>query len=280
MKNIRHSFILAMAAVKEGGAGATWLSALWTFPSVLVSAMLIAWGAEAAQFIFSQGLALAILAWLQTLPEFAVEAAIALEASRDPQKIHLVTANFTGSLRLLTGLGWPMIYAVASIFNRRKNKRPLGGITLEKEHCVEVVGLIVSILYFVVIYIKGTLTSKNSCQIGRRDRRTRIHPKENFEFLQTGKEHNHFFFIPCWRDHSLFCCASVPGKHVGCCHDDGRKPVRFCPVGFALPIGIPGKSECLSLGATGKEISHGFDEHGFFQYQSMDHARCHDSVGL
>lgn len=162
MKNIRHSFILAMAAVKEGGAGATWLSALWTFPSVLVSAMLIAWGAEAAQFIFSQGLALAILAWLQTLPEFAVEAAIALEASRDPQKIHLVTANFTGSLRLLTGLGWPMIYAVASIFNRRKNKRPLGGITLEKEHCVEVVGLIVSILYFVVIYIKGTLTIVDS----------------------------------------------------------------------------------------------------------------------
>jgi cation:H+ antiporter len=163
MKNIRHSFILAMTAVKEGGAaGATWLSALWTFPSVLVSAMLIAWGAEAAQFIFSQGLALAILAWLQTLPEFAVEAAIALEASRDPQKIHLVTANFTGSLRLLTGLGWPMIYAVASIFNRRKNKRPLGGITLEEEHCVEVVGLIVSILYFVVIYIKGTLTIVDS----------------------------------------------------------------------------------------------------------------------
>jgi hypothetical protein len=41
-------------------------SAAWTFPSVLGSAMLIAWGAEAAQFLISQGLALAILAWLQT----------------------------------------------------------------------------------------------------------------------------------------------------------------------------------------------------------------------
>jgi cation:H+ antiporter len=159
MNTIKSSFLLALAAVKtNGAAGASWISALWTFPSVLVSAMLIAWGAEAAQFLVSQGLALAILAWLQTLPEFAVEAAIALEASKDPQKIHLVTANFTGSLRLLTGLGWPMIYAVASIFTRRKHKRKLGTINLEDEHCVEVVGLIIPILYFIWIYIKGTLT--------------------------------------------------------------------------------------------------------------------------
>ena len=107
-------FALAVAASKsEIAAGATWVSAFWTFPSVLVSAMLIAWAAEAAQFLISQGLALAILAWLQTLPEFAVEAVIAHEAARDPAKIHLVTANFTGSLRLLTGVGWPLIYATA-----------------------------------------------------------------------------------------------------------------------------------------------------------------------
>ena len=60
-------------------AGASALSALWTFPSILLSAFLVAWGAEAAQFLISQGLALAILAWLQTLPEFAVEAVIAWE---------------------------------------------------------------------------------------------------------------------------------------------------------------------------------------------------------
>ena len=58
------------------GAG----SAAWTFPSVLGSAVLIAWAAEAAQFLISQGLALAMLAWLQTLPEFAVEAVIAWQA--------------------------------------------------------------------------------------------------------------------------------------------------------------------------------------------------------
>jgi cation:H+ antiporter len=141
-------------------------SALWTFPSVLGSAMLIAWAAEAAQFLISQGLALAVLAWLQTLPEFAVEAVIAWQAGKavssgTPQAVHptaLMTANFTGSLRLLVGLGWPMIYATASIFNRRLNKQRLGDIRLEREHAVEIVFLLIAIAYFAVVWLKGTLT--------------------------------------------------------------------------------------------------------------------------
>src|SRR2546427_12711580 len=54
------------------GAGGLWANA-WPFPTVVVSAFLISWGAECAQFLVSQGMALAILAWLQALPEFAVE---------------------------------------------------------------------------------------------------------------------------------------------------------------------------------------------------------------
>jgi cation:H+ antiporter len=146
--------LLAFTAAKTG---ASWVTALWTFPSVLASAMLIAWAAEAAQFLMSQGLALAILAWLQTLPEFAVEAVIAHEASKDPEKIHLVTANFTGSLRLLTGVGWPLIFGTAAFFYRKKNRKPLRQIELEDEHCIEVIGLVISILYFVWVYFKGTL---------------------------------------------------------------------------------------------------------------------------
>src|ERR1043165_7620986 len=102
------AFAQQTAAATAGAA-----SALWTFPSVLGSAVLIAWAAEAAQFLVSQGLALAILAWLQTLPEFAVEAVIAWQAGgivssapNSPAAIHatsLMTANFTGSLRLLVG---------------------------------------------------------------------------------------------------------------------------------------------------------------------------------
>src|SRR3954468_3284488 len=91
------------------------LSLLWTAPAILLAAMLIAWAAESAQFFMAQGVALAILAWLQTLPEFAVEAVLAWK-----QQIPLLMAGLTGALRLLTGLGWPMIYFTAAFFYRRR----------------------------------------------------------------------------------------------------------------------------------------------------------------
>src|SRR3954453_10440820 len=141
-----------MTQTAAASASVAW-SALWTFPSILLSAFVIAWGAEAAQFLISQGLALAILAWLQTLPEFAVEAVIAWEAGKDPSKTHLAIANFTGSLRLLVGLGWPLIYFVAAIFRRK-----LVAVKLEKEHSVEIFGLFLPLVYFTFIWWKGTLT--------------------------------------------------------------------------------------------------------------------------
>jgi cation:H+ antiporter len=133
-------------------------SALWTFPSILVSAFVIAWGAEAAQFLISQGLALAILAWLQTLPEFAVEAVIAWSAGKDPSQTHLAIANFTGSLRLLVGLGWPMIYFVAAAFGWKRTGGKFVELELEEEHSIEVFGLFLPIVYFAFIWWKGTLS--------------------------------------------------------------------------------------------------------------------------
>src|SRR5580700_9340286 len=111
---------------------------LWAAPGILVASMLIAWAAESAQFFIAQGFALAILAWLQTLPEFAVEAVYALR-----QDVPMLLASLTGALRLLTGLGWPMIYATAALAYRHRYGRPLRAIRLTDEHCVEVVGLLV-----------------------------------------------------------------------------------------------------------------------------------------
>ena len=139
-------------------AGGKALSALWTFPSILLSAFLVAWGAEAAQFLVSQGLALALLAWLQTLPEFAVEAVIAWEAGRDPERAHLAIANLTGAIRLLLGLGWPMIYFVFAVSGRRDSPKRFPSIKLHPEHAVEVVGLVPPLLYFVVILFKQTIS--------------------------------------------------------------------------------------------------------------------------
>jgi len=134
---------------------------------MLLSAFLVAWGAEAAQFLISQGLALAILAWIQTLPEFAVEAVIAWKAGADTSACfvsspppgchsHLAIANFTGAIRLLVGLGWPMIYFVAA-FSRRRNGARFSAIHLEAEHSVEVLATLPPLVYFVWIWYKGSL---------------------------------------------------------------------------------------------------------------------------
>lgn len=128
-------------------------AAIWTTPAILLASILIAWGAESAQFFIAQGFALAILAWLQTLPEFAVEAVLAWK-----QQVPLLLANLTGALRLLTGLGWPMIYATAAFFHRRKYKRPMGAIMLDQQHALEVVGLAAPLAYMSIVYLKGNLT--------------------------------------------------------------------------------------------------------------------------
>lgn len=177
-------------------SAANTIHALWTFPGVVLTSFILAWAAESAQFLVSQGLALAILAWLQTLPEFAVEAVIAWE-----RNVPLITANFTGSLRLLVGVGWPLVYFTAAIAagrNRKRlssskpidrktpsssgrppdsratghrlNSRPnatgeprfFESINLEKEHSIEVMGLMPPLAYFWLIYFKGTLNMIDS----------------------------------------------------------------------------------------------------------------------
>jgi cation:H+ antiporter len=145
------ALIAAVAPPEVLPPASAWTTA-WPFPTVILSAFMIAWGAECAQFLVSRGMALAILAWLQALPEFAVEAVIAWR-----QQIHFMTANFTGSLRLLVGLGWPLIFATAAAGTWKRERRLLRRIHLDEENCVEVVALALPIFYFFFIYFKGTL---------------------------------------------------------------------------------------------------------------------------
>src|SRR6266536_5925404 len=156
MKSLRGGFHLS--ATPPEAISASPLSAFWTFPAMIFSAFLVAWGAEAAEFLVSQGLALAVLALVQTFPEFAVEAVIAWKAGKNPPMVHLAIANFTGSLRVLSGLGWPMIYGVAAFYSVRNKKRRLGKLQLRDEHAVEVLGLLPPLVYFVVIWAKGNLS--------------------------------------------------------------------------------------------------------------------------
>jgi len=146
---------LTGAAVTSGGS---WVHFLWSAPLIVGSAFLIAWGAEAMQFMVSQGLALAMLAWLQTLPEFAVEADIAWNAARHTPGYsdNLVTANFTGSIRLLMGFGMPMVYFIRA-WKQRKNKSAEPSIVLDPFHSVEIVSLFPPTIYFFFIVYRGRL---------------------------------------------------------------------------------------------------------------------------
>src|SRR5215470_10462504 len=130
-----HTLVALLVPGTPPGPAGLWANA-WPFPAVVVSAFLISWGAECAQFLVSQGMALAILAWLQAMPEFAVEAVIAWS-----QQIHFMTANFTGSLRLLVGLGWPLIFGVAVWGCWRREGRLLRRIHLDPENGIEVCAL-------------------------------------------------------------------------------------------------------------------------------------------
>lgn len=132
---------------------------LWAAPALILAAIIIGWAAETSQAFVSQGLALAILAWLQCLPEFAVEAVIAWEQKQD-----LMIANLTGSLRLLVGFGWPLIYFTMFAFGRKvvkaRNSRIV--VILPKQNSLEVFMLLISTFYFLFIAIKGSLTVGDS----------------------------------------------------------------------------------------------------------------------
>lgn len=127
-------------------------SVAWTTPCILIASLLITWGAESAQFFLAQGFALAILAWMQTLPEFAVEAVLAWK-----RQTPLLLANLTGALRLLTGLAWPMIYATAAIVHRKRTGDRLRRIQLTAHHSVEVIGLVFPVLYALFIWWKAAI---------------------------------------------------------------------------------------------------------------------------
>jgi cation:H+ antiporter len=133
-------------------AGSPW-SISWTGPGMLLASLMIAWGAECAQFFVAQGLALAMLAWMQTLPEFAVEAVLGYH-----QQSQYLLANLTGALRLLTGLGWPMIYVSAALAYRTKHKAAMRTIKLPEQQSIQVVGLAACLVYVTVIAWKATLT--------------------------------------------------------------------------------------------------------------------------
>jgi cation:H+ antiporter len=102
--------------------------------AILGAAFLLSWGAEVAQLDISQALAIAFLAFIAVLPEYAVDLVFAWKAGTqdrlakaaggvvphtcglsDGEPTHcrdLAIANMTGANRLLIGVGWAVVVLI------------------------------------------------------------------------------------------------------------------------------------------------------------------------
>lgn len=91
--------------------------------AVVGAAVLLAWAAETAQLDISGSLAIAVLAFIAVLPEYAVDLYFAYRAGSEPVYAHYAAANMTGANRLLLGFGWPLVALVAGLSLRRVRRR-------------------------------------------------------------------------------------------------------------------------------------------------------------
>ena len=96
--------------------------------AVVGAAFMLAWGAEVIQLDISAGLALALLALIAVLPEYAVDFVFTWKAGNDPSYAPDALANMTGGNQLLIGVGWSMVVFIAAYRVRggaaRQDARP------------------------------------------------------------------------------------------------------------------------------------------------------------
>jgi cation:H+ antiporter len=128
-----------------------WETALYA-AAILGAAFLLSWAAEVAQIDISQTLAIAVLAFIAVLPEYAVDLFLAFRAGQgDEQKRHLAVANMTGANRLLIGLGWAVVVLIFWFKSREKEVR------LRPEQRIDVGYLLLATLWAFTIPIRGQL---------------------------------------------------------------------------------------------------------------------------
>jgi len=163
LKNKKHSFLiwwmvglpLFWIIVKSSGwywEGHPILTTVMAGLSIVGASFLLCWGAEVAQKDISQTLALAFLALIAVLPEYAVDMYFTWTAGKNSVYIPYALANMTGANRLLIGFGWALVVILYWITKKAK------GVELEKSHKIEISYLCLATLYSFVIPIKGSLS--------------------------------------------------------------------------------------------------------------------------
>ena len=120
------------------------LSLLVYGAAVVGASFLLAWAAEAAQIDVSGGLAIAVLALIAVLPEYAVDLYYAYTSGHDAAYVQFAAANMTGSNRLLMGLGWPVVVLIAVAVATKATGMTVRRLTLEQSNRVELGFLLIA----------------------------------------------------------------------------------------------------------------------------------------
>ena len=152
--------------------------------AVVSAAFMLAWAAEAIQLDISAGLALALLALIAVLPEYAVDFVFTNKAGKDfakyksciaPNQVeeatnhcHLALANMTGGNQLLVGVGWSMVVLLA--VSRAKTLKRRGvdlsnehdvnehEVTLDRSHAIDISFLILAAVYGLTLPLRSSLS--------------------------------------------------------------------------------------------------------------------------
>ncbi|MDY6917962.1 MAG: sodium:calcium antiporter [Chloroflexota bacterium] len=120
--------------------------------AIVGGAFVLSWAGEASEKEISRALALAFLALIAVLPEYAVDLYFAWTAAIDPAYSGYAAANMTGANRLLVGFGWPLVALLFWVARRHRV------VALEKARSVELGFLVLATLYSFVIPLKGSLS--------------------------------------------------------------------------------------------------------------------------
>jgi cation:H+ antiporter len=154
-----------LALRASGATPDSWVAAALYGLAIVGAAFLLAWAAELVQLDVSQGLALAMLALVAVLPEYAVDFVFTWKAGQDPDRYAgLALANMTGGNRLLIGVGWALVVLLAAwrmrvIARREGYDGPIDDeVHLDRSHSVEIAFLLVATAYSLTLPLKHTLT--------------------------------------------------------------------------------------------------------------------------
>ena len=125
---------------------------VFTGLGIFGAAFILTWACEVAQMDIPQTLALALVAFIAVLPEYAVDMYFTWMAGQDPESAysHYAIANMTGANRLLIGIGWS---AIAILYWLKYKKE----VILDPERRTEMLFLAAATIYAFIIPIKGSL---------------------------------------------------------------------------------------------------------------------------